>query len=404
VAVARLLFTGAWMLTKEEKQNIAQGFEAAGERMKVFEDELAEVREFANELTKRMKQMRASWAEGAFRKAENYRRFWPSDEEAKEFGELVLKALGRKAMGEGGSTEGGVLVPTTLREYIIDKLGRYGKFRRDAMVVPLESDRELVPKVESGMTVYCPGEGNATTESDMSFSQVGLTPKKWCALAKISSELEEDAVIALGEILGTSFARSMAKKEDEVGFVGDGTETYFGMTGICQALKNINPSDPSNIPGLVVASGNAYSEITLADFREVVGILPEDVDETAKWYMSKKFYYNVVYPLAETAGVANIFEILSDRKSKYFLGYEVVFVHAMPSTEANSQVCAILGDLQVGAYLGERKRMTIDRSVDRYFENDQIGVRAVERIDINAYGVGDLSEVGPIVGLITAPS
>jgi HK97 family phage major capsid protein len=257
------------------------------------------------------------------------------------------------------------------------------------------------PKIESDLTVYCPGEGGTVSASGMEFNQLRLVPKAFIALAAVSNELDEDSITGIGEILGFSMARSMAKKEDEIGFVGDGTSTYFGMSGICQALLDVDPVI-ANIAGLVVASGNAYSEITLGDFRKVVGVLPEDIDETAKWYMHKRFYYNVVYPLAETAGVANIFEILSDRKGRYLLGYPVEFVHCMPFVEANSQICALLGDLTLGAYLGERKTLTIERSRDVYFTSNQLGIRGVERIDINAFGAGDTTDPGPFVGLITA--
>jgi HK97 family phage major capsid protein len=260
-----------------------------------------------------------------------------------------------------------------------------------------------VPKVEADLTVYAPGEGNEIDTSDMKFSQVGLTMHKLACLAKVSSELEEDSIIAIGEILGISIARSMAKKEDLIGFLGDGTEDYFGMVGIIGALRAID-EDPANIPGIITGSGNAYSELTLDDFQEVVGRLPEDADEAAKWFMSKRFYYKVVYPLARTAGVANIFEILSDRKSRYLLGYPVEFVSCMPYVEADDQICAILGDLSIGAFLGVRKALTIARSNDVYFANDQIGFRGLERIDVNAFGVGDIEEAGPIVALRTAAS
>ena len=158
----------------------------------------------------------------------------------------------------------------------------------------------------------------------------------------------------------------------------------------------------SEIAGLHVASGNAYSEITLENFESVVGLLPSDFDTSSKWFMNKRFYHNVVWPLARTAGVANIFEILSDRKSRYLLGYDVEFVHCMPYVEANSQICALLGDLQMGAFLGERKTITIEQSKDVYFANYQTGIRGVERVDINAFGVGDTTNPGAIVGLITA--
>jgi HK97 family phage major capsid protein len=118
--------------------------------------------------------------------------------------------------------------------------------------------------------------------------------------------------------------------------------------------------------------------------------------------MNKKFYYSVVYPLAEAAGVANIFEILSNVKGRFLLGYPVEFISAMPSVAANSQICAVLGDLELGAILGERRILEIARSEDVFFVNDMVALRGSERIDVSAHGVGDTEESGAIVGLITA--
>ncbi len=394
------------MLTKEEEQNIAGGFKAASERIDQLEGDYGvatkELKETIDQLTKQLKLYGKAAMSGQINGRE-YRSFWRDAEEAKKFGELVLCTIGRKAMGEGVLTEGGVLVPEEMASWVIQKLGQYGKFRRNTLIVQMGSDRLTVPKVETDLLVYAPGEGTEITKSDMGFSQVGLNAIKLCCLCVASSELEEDSLVGLGEIIGISMTRSVAKKEDLIGFMGDGTSTYFGMTGIIGALRAVSETI-ADIKGLVVASGNAYSEITLGDFREVVGILPEDFDDTAKWYMSKKFYYNVVYPLAETAGVANIFEILSDRKDRFLLGYPVEFVGAMPSVEANSQICALLGDLQMGTYLGERRTLTLARSADVYFANDQIGFRGTERIAITVFGAGDTTEPGPIVGLITAAS
>jgi len=392
------------MLTEK---SVTEGFKAAGERISEVEKNAnvnaQELRTAIDELTRQLKTYGKAFLSGNTEDGQKYNRFWQTEEQAKQFGELVLKALHRKDMGESTLVGGGVLVPDELSNRIIQKLGQYGKFRKNATVVTLGSDRQHLPKVETNLTVYCPGEGAEITKSDMDFTMIGLTAKDWCALAAVSNSLAEDSLVGVGEIIGISIARSMAKKEDLVGFIGDGTVTYFGMTGIVGALRGVDATI-GNIKGLVVAAGNNYSEITLANFREVVGILPEDCDATAKWYMSKKFYFNVVYPLAEAAGVANIFEILSDRKARYLLGYEVEFVSAMPSVEANSQICALLGDLQLGAFLGERKVLTIEQSTEALFIKNQLAIRGIERIDINAYGVGDTTEAGSIVGLIMAPS
>lgn len=384
------------------QEKVSKGFEKIGESLKErdgdfkrLQDDLVDIRKSLRKFNRVILQQ--SFADGS------YAGFWCSEEEAKGFGEFVRDALNGRGKALGESYDGAPVVPIDFSSRIIDKIGAYGKFRSNATILPMSSDQILVPKLTTDLTIYCPGEGSEITESDIAFGQVALNPKKWAALTRISTELEEDAIVALGEIIGMSVARSLAKKEDLVGFLGDGTSTYFGTRGITGALRAVD-STISNIEGLVVASGNAYSEITLSDFQEVVGILPTDADENAKWYMSRKFYYNVVWPLAETAGVANIFEILSDRKSRYFLGYPVEFVSCMPATEANSQICAILGDLKMGSYLGQRKQLTIDRSEHVFFKYAQVALRAMERIDFNVFGVGDTNDAGPIVGLITAAS
>ncbi|MBN2270007.1 MAG: phage major capsid protein [Sedimentisphaerales bacterium] len=393
-------------LTAIEKENIAEGFRAAGDRLTSFEQKLKETREmfgkFFNESNSRQRQLLSRFG-ASLREEAPTNRFWPNDDMAREFGELMLMAAKRKAAGEGVTYEGGYLVPTQLADWIVDRMGSWGKFRRNTLVVPLESDKMLVPRVQTDMTIYCPGEGKSIDESDMTFDQIALVMKKLAALAKVSSELEEDSVIAIGEILGLSFTRSMLRVEDLIAFVGDGTSTYFGMTGIVHALRAVDETI-GNIAGLEVASGNAYAEIVLGDFTDTIARLPDDADDGAKWYVNRRFYYSVMHPLAVAAGVGTFLDIISPNRQRFFFGYPVEFTAAMPYVEGNSQICAILSDLRLGSYLGERKKMTIDRSDQVYFANDQIGFRAIERIDINAYGVGDTSEAGPIVGLITAAS
>ncbi len=390
-------------LTAIEKENIAGGFKAVAEKLTPLEAAIEELKSAHITTTKQLRRMLSLYAEAMQTPEAKSNRFWATDEQAKEFGDLFLVAAKKKAAGEGVSYEGGVLVPEELATWIINKMGSYGKFRRNTLVIPLKSDRMTVPKVETDLTIYAPGEGKGITESDMAFSQVGLTMHKLGCLAKVSSELEEDSVLAIGEIVGLSMSRSMAKKEDEIAFVGDGTATYFGMTGIAPALRKVD-AVIANIKGLFVGAGNLWSELTLANFDDVVAIMPDEADDGAKWYVHRRFYFDVMYKLAQAAGVANFLDIISPNRQRYFLSYPVEFVAAMPSVQGDSQICALLGDLALGSYLGQRKQLTIDRSSEVYFANDQIGFRSIERIDINAYGVGNTTEAGPIVGLITAAS
>ena len=55
----------------------------------------------------------------------------------------------------------------------------------------------------------------------------------------------------------------------------------------------------------------------------------------------------------------------------------------------------------LGAYLGERKQLTIAHSTDVLFKNYQTAIMGVERLDINCFGCGDENTVEAIVGLLT---
>ena len=89
-----------------------------------------------------------------------------------------------------------------------------------------------------------------------------------------------------------------------------------------------------------------------------------------------------------------------------FLGYPVVFSQVMTSTTgaAASTILFYLGDLSLCATVGNRRNMRTSVSLDRYFENDLIGVKATERIAINVHERGDTIRNRPVVALKTAAS
>ena len=385
------------------QEKVAAGFKAAGKKIEGVESQIAEIDKGFDMLQKQLRRVNQSIGSGKHFDPERGTSVWDSEEQAKEFGEFVLMAMEKKAMGEAVDSAGGILVPDEMASRLIDLLGSYGKFRSNCTIIKTESARVFIPELSSDLVTYCPGENSNITKSDAQVRHIEMRPKTWASLIALSMELEEDASAAIGEIVAKSMMRSMAKQEDLVGFIGDGTSVYFGLTGIVGAFHSISDTI-SDVAGLHIGTGNAYSELTLADFRSVVALLPEEYDADAKWFVSKKFYHQVMWNLAATSGVAGIFEILSDKKADHFLGYPVEFIPAMPNAEANSQICAVLGDLKMGAYLCERKGIRIEGSSDVYFESYQKGVRAIQRIDVNCFGVGDDTNPGPIVGLITAAS
>src|SRR5690349_11336863 len=231
-------------------------------------------------------------------------------------------------------------------------------------------------------------------------------------LTKYSNELNEDAVLNIGDDLAGEIAYAFALKEDQCGFIGDGTSTYGGIVGATNALRNVDPTI-ANIAGLTVATGTgygtSYSSITLSDFNKVVANLPEyaDVPGETRWYVSKFFWGAVMQKLAAAAGGNRVADIAGLAMEKTFLGYPVTVSQVMPKVSAINQICCLFGNLRLGARLGDRRMTTIQMSEHALnaFEQDEVVIRGTERFDIVVHDVGNnAGTAGPIVGLITGAS
>ncbi|HEX8773261.1 MAG TPA: phage major capsid protein [Pyrinomonadaceae bacterium] len=310
---------------------------------------------------------------------------------------------------ESVNEKGGFLVPEEFGNDLIDLRETYGVFRRNAKIVPMAGDVRSDPRRTGGLTAYFVDEGDEGTESEKGWDRVGLRAKKLMVLARMSSEITEDAAINMGDDLAGEIGYAFAQKEDQCGFNGDGTSAYGGIVGVRSKLKGLSGTI-GNIAGLHVGAGNAYSELLLEDFEAVVGLLPEYADTPmAKWFVHRSFYYNVMVKVMLASGGVTAAEIESSR-TKRFMGYDVEFSQAMPKSAANSQVCALLGDLAKAASLGSRRDTTIALSEHSRFRSDEIEIKGTERVDINVHSVGNAAasaddrEAGPVVGLITAAS
>ena len=319
-----------------------------------------------------------------------------------------------RTQSEGDNESGGYLVPNEFEAVLIDLREKYGVFRQYANVVPMGSNSKERPRRKGGLTAYpigAVGTGRKITKSTKNWDRVGLNAKKWGVLAKYEEELSEDSVFNIADDLAGEIGYAMVKKEDECGFIGDGSSTYHGITGVATAIKALSGTI-ANIAGLQVASGNAWSEIVKADFLGLIGKLPEYADTpNARFFCSKTFWAQVMCNIVTSAGGVTAAE-MENLRLKQFLGYEVVITQVMPKTEANSQVACLFGDLSKGVMFGDRRGVSVKMtdSNDDDFEDDLITIKGTERFDINVHDVGNASgtanlrEPGPIVGLITAAS
>lgn len=315
-----------------------------------------------------------------------------------------------KVYSEGVNSQGGYLVPHQFESDLIDLREMYGVFRRNAKVVPMTSDTRSDPRRIGGLTAYWVGESDSGTQSTGSWDRVNLTAKKMMVLARITSELNEDSVIDMADNVASEIAYAFAQAEDLAGFIGDGTSTYGHITGVTQALLGLS-STRANIAGLEVAAGNAFSEVTLANFNGVKARLPEYAKmRGAKWYASQAFYYGVMEKLAVAAGGVTEQGVAGGIGGLRFLGDPVEITQALPTVEANDTVVALYGNLMSAARLGDRRQTALALSEHSRFANDEIEIRGTQRLDINVHDVGNASGTaalrvaGPIVGLLLAAS
>lgn len=301
-------------------------------------------------------------------------------------------------------------VPDEWTVNMIDLRLQYGVFRRNANVIPMQSDTYSRLRRTAGTTAYFVGENTAGTESTATFDRVTLTAKKLMVLSTMSNEFNADAAIDFGDWLAGDIAYQFSNKEDDCGFNGDGTATYGGMRGVRERLKTLNGAAPTTGSGLVLGAGNAYSELTLANFHSVIGCCPTYARARAKWYASPIFNDTVMQRLAYASGGVTAMEVVDGVARATFLGYPVELTEIMPTTEANSQVCALFGDLALAADFGDRASNTISFSEHatigstNMFAADSIAIRGTQRFDINVHDIGSTTVGGPIVGLITAAS
>ena len=308
-----------------------------------------------------------------------------------------LQVVGSMTSGE--NAKGGFIVPDEMSQALIRLREERGVFPRFANRIPMGADIIRIPRLLADVTAQWSGEGQEITASDATLGGAELMARKLTALTKVSSELDEDAVIEIGDMITQSMAYAMADKIDEAGFNGDGSSTYGGNLGLKNAL-NANAIHDA-------ASGNTgASTLDLADFEAVLGKYPQYPGASPRWFMNSAVYYASAFSLMNAAGGNTNVTLANGVTMPMFLGYPVTFTQVMPSTTgaSASTILAYFGDLRLGAAYGVRRSVRTEVSTDRYFENDLIGIKTTERVAINVHERGDTIRNRPILALKTAAS
>jgi len=314
-----------------------------------------------------------------------------------------LNKFGVKTHYAGNNSSGGYFVPVEVSYAIIDQLQKYGNYSRYGRTVNVSTDTFTVPRIVSGLTGYYVGEAQAPTESQASFEELQVHIKEIAGLTTMSRRLFDDSAVNLAQFIAPLFVQAISKVFDNSVINGDGTSTHGGIIGLRQALRNVDGTI-GNIKGLKVASGNAWSEITIEDLRNTVAKLDSRFRTGAQWVMSQAFYDEVVAPKIQSSTFVGT--DVTQAPIERLFGYPILMETLMPTTEANRSICALFGNYQTSAIIGNRQSISVESTNTNGTDwaDGKIAYKASARMGYTVLGEGDTTAAGSYVGLITAAS
>ena len=272
------------------------------------------------------------------------------------------------AQSIGTDNKGGYTVPDPLSDALINLLEDRGVARRSCQRVVMSADTWTVPKVSAHASIYYPAEAAAITESDVTFGQVQLTAQKLAALVKMSSEITEDSILSVLDVVVESIAYGIALEEDKNLFNGvAGGVNTAGIAGDA----SVDDTNVASVAGLALTDLTACAS----------GIGNPIIGASNEWYMSPVVFHSQVRDLLNAAGGNTIVDLEGGQRP-LLMGYPVNLVSCLPAAPASGELVAVFGDMRLGAYFGDRRALNFKTLNELYAENDQIGVVATERIDI----------------------
>ncbi|MFI9200167.1 phage major capsid protein [Streptomyces sp. NPDC053048] len=310
--------------------------------------------------------------------AEYFRTIWHNANRTADMQAKLTRV--RNAFSSTVPSEGGFLIPETLRSEMLRVSLETSIVRPRARVIPMETLRVPFPAIDStsnvssvygGVVGYWTEEGAALTASQAAFSRIVLDAKKLTAYSEVPNELISDSAVSFQAFLDEIFPEALGFYEDIAFIKGSGVGEPLGVL------------DANNSAIIAVAkeSGQAADTIVWENIVKMYArMLPSSLNR-AVWIAS-----NDVFPelatMALSVGTGGSAVWLNngvEGPPMTILGRPVIFTEKAPG---------LLGDqgdisfVDFGFYLiGDRQVMSAMSSPHFKFQNDQTAYRIIQRVD-----------------------
>lgn len=280
----------------------------------------------------------------------------------------------RNAFGSSVPSDGGFLIPETLRAELLAVSLESSIVRSRARVIPMDSLRVPIPTIDDtshtssvygGMIGYWTEEGGALTDSSAKFGRIVLDAKKLTGYSEVPNELFQDAIGSFSALISELWPEAISFFEDTAFLTGSGVGEPLGIR---QAAAKVSVT--------ATAGGN---EIQFADVAAMYSrMLPASLGR-AVWVASIDTFIDLAQLEISTGSPAVwLNNGLSEGPPMTLLGRPVIFTEKMPARGSAGQ----LSFVDFGYYLvGDRQVMQMETSPHYKFKNDQTAVRIIERVD-----------------------
>lgn len=270
-----------------------------------------------------------------------------------------------RALSVGTAAAGGVLAPEGFVAELIRALTEQSVMRNVARVMgPISQSSVRIPRNLTGVAAAWVGENQAIAPSDPTFDAVEFTPHKIGAMTLVSNELLADSAVNVEQLLAALFGEAFAQLEDQAFFSGDGVG---------------KPSGILNDPDIQTVTADAGNAVSVDDILNLYDALPPQYRANAVWVMNPATMSHL-RKLKDATGRLLLTESLAAAAPTTLLGRPVYLTSHMPTITAGAKT-VLFGDVSRAYIIVDRQGIEVQRSADRYFEQDQTAFRAIRRVD-----------------------
>jgi HK97 family phage major capsid protein len=274
-------------------------------------------------------------------------------------------------------SEGGFLIPETLRSELLKVSLETSIVRPRARVIPMETLRVPFPAIDStsnvssvygGVVGYWTEEGATLTASSATFGRIVLDAKKLTAYTEVPNELISDSVGSFQAFLDQIFPEALGFYEDDAFINGTGVGEPLGFINAAAAVE---VTKESGQPADTIVWENivkAYSRMLPSSLGRAVWICSINTfPELATMALS-----------VGTGGSAIWLNNGAVGPPMTILGRPVIFSEKVPPLGDAGDINFV----DLGFYLiGDRQVMSAMSSPHFKFQNDQTAYRIIERVD-----------------------